>query len=184
MDKRTADRVPLPRQSLIVAKLAPRLAWAATVMVVMFGWCGSGTANMSQDVTAGVGRITNFERPSSPNAWLVAPVDFEPPPDAVSPVFDYPAAAVARAWIAIVNAQPRTRIVGISPDGLQVEAEQQSAVFGFVDMIRVQVLPLTAERCTLVALSRARVGWWDLGVNRRRLRAWLEALQARLREAG
>ena len=130
--------------------------------------------------------ITDFshlQRPSEPNNALIGPADFAPAPDATAPVFDAPAAAVAREWLAVVESAPRTRILALSPDGLQMEAEQRSAVFGFVDRISARVLPITSERSTLVAYSRSQIGWWDLGVNRRRLADWIERLQARLRVA-
>jgi uncharacterized protein (DUF1499 family) len=123
----------------------------------------------------------NLVRPESPNTWLVGPADFSPKPDQTAPVFAVPAATLARAWIDVLEIQPRTRILAVSPDGLQVEAQQTSAVFGFVDRIAVRVLPLAAERCTFVAYSRAQVGYWDLGVNRRRLGAWIRALASKVR---
>ncbi len=41
-------------------------------------------------------------------------------------------------------------------------------------------MPLDDGRSTAALFSRAGVGYWDLGVNRRRLHDWLAALQARL----
>ena len=52
------------------------------------------------------------------------------------------------------RSEPRTTILTVSPDGLQIEAQQRSAVFGFVDRISTRE-PI---RSTLVAYSRSQVG--------------------------
>jgi uncharacterized protein (DUF1499 family) len=117
--------------------------------------------------------------PTSPNTWLVAPRDFAPAkPDATAPVFDVPAQRLAQAWISVVKSEPRTKILAVSGDGLLIEAEQRSALFGFVDRISTRIIALDPIRSTLVAYSRSQVGWWDIGVNRRRLRLWLSKLKA------
>ena len=123
--------------------------------------------------------------PASPNTWLVAPPEMGPDngsaaANQAAPVFDVPAARLAQAWRCVVEAQPRTAILSVSPDGLQIEAQQKSAVFGFVDRISMRAIPLAPRRSTLIAYSRAMLGYWDFGVNRRRLQAWLKALRSEL----
>ena len=122
----------------------------------------------------------NLNVPTSPNTWLVAPADFAPAkPDASAPVFDVPAKRLAQAWISVVESEPRTKILAVSEDGLQIEAEQRSAVFGFLDRISTKCVTLQPIRSTLVAYSRSRVGYWDFGVNRSRLQRWLAKLQVK-----
>ena len=121
--------------------------------------------------------------PSSPNAWLVAPHDVvAAEPDEPAPTFPAPAARAAQVWVEVVGSYPRTRVIGVSESGLRIEAEQRSAVFGFVDRISAQFIPVGEGRSTAALYSRAEVGYWDLGVNRRRLHDWLTELQERLRE--
>jgi uncharacterized protein (DUF1499 family) len=97
-------------------------------------------------------------------------------PDQRGPVFEKTAYQLARAWMTVVENQPRAAVLGISEDGLQIEAQQRSAVFGFIDRISTRFLPLASGRSTLIAYSQSQVGYWDLGVNRRRLRRWLSEL--------
>lgn len=120
-----------------------------------------------------------LRRPSSPNHWLVAPPDADASlhPDAAAPSFQLPAERLARAWVGIVEQGPRTRIIGISDDGLQVEAEQRSAWFGFVDKVSFHAVTLDQESSTFFAYSRSQTGYWDFGVNRQRLSGWVEALR-------
>lgn len=126
--------------------------------------------------------FTDFETlqpPTSPNHWLVAPPDtaFAGKVDATAPTFAVPAERLVEAWTGVVRKQPRVRFLGTSADGLQVEAEQRSALIGFVDRISFRAVPLAAEQSTFYAYSRSEVGYWDLGVNRSRLARWLAELR-------
>ncbi len=124
--------------------------------------------------------ITDFNtlsRSTNPNNWLIAPPSFTAAKaDETAPVFDRPAEAMASAWLRVIETQPRTKLLAVSADGLQIESEQRSALFGFVDRISVRFVPLQAGTSTLIAYSRSQVGYWDMGVNRERLRTWIAAL--------
>ena len=81
---------------------------------------------------------------SSPNRWLVAPSDFRPAltVDQAAPVIALSANALTRKWADIVKVQPRTVLLGVSDDGRQVEAEQRSKLFRFVDAISFRAIPI------------------------------------------
>ena len=81
----------------------------------------------------------------------------------------------ADAWSRIeriVRELPRTRVVSCSADYLH--AECSSAIFGFVDDLE---LHLRRDEGIIAARSASRMGYSDLGVNRRRV----ERLRAILR---
>lgn len=83
-----------------------------------------------------------------------------------------------QAWQAIgeqIAAVPRIRIISVTDDYLH--AECRSAVFGFVDDLELHLRP---EEGIIAMRSAARSGYYDFGVNRRRL----EALRTTLREKG
>jgi uncharacterized protein (DUF1499 family) len=128
--------------------------------------------------------LTDFDSlrvPQSPNTWLVAPAEvLEDQADSRAEVLNVSAQRLATAWQEVLAAADRTRVTATSPDGLQVEAEQRSALFGFVDDISFRALPRGDDRATFIAYSRSRVGYWDLGVNQRRLSAWLQDLRQRI----
>lgn len=159
----------------------------ALLLVLTLGSCGFAADDTRDDAMKADLGFTDFDTlqpPDSPNNWLVAPADFAPShPDETAPVFDVPAERLARAWVLVVKEQPRTN-VAVSEDGLRVEAEQRSAVFGFVDRISARFVPLGPDRSTLIAYSRSEVGYWDLGVNRGRLQDWLSILPAKLAAEG
>lgn len=122
--------------------------------------------------------FTTLERPTSPNTWLIAPRDAQISArrDGDAPEFRMTASDLAAAWQALLTTQPRTRILGVSDDGLQVEAEQRSAVFGFVDRISFRAAPIDGDTSSLFVYSRSLAGYWDIGVNQRRVTAWVGAL--------
>ncbi len=71
------------------------------------------------------------------------------------------------AWLVVretVASLPRTAIITESPDYLH--AECSSAIFGFVDDLELQ---LRTAQGLIAVRSASRLGYGDLGVNRRRV---------------
>jgi uncharacterized protein (DUF1499 family) len=116
-----------------------------------------------------------LQRPGSPNHWLVAPADFVVKPDAVAPVFAVPVAVLAKALKTVMHQTKGAAIHAEMVDGLHVVVT--SAIFSFKDDVRIYVIPLSSRQSTLAVYSASRVGYWDLGANRRRVEDWLTRLQ-------
>jgi len=76
---------------------------------------------------------------------------------------------------AVLTTLPGARIT--SSSGSRIVAEFRSRLLGFVDDV---VLDIRPESGTIAVRAAARTGYWDLGVNRRRV----EALRARLSGLG
>lgn len=159
----------------------------AKFLVLIIGLTAPGcsaaeTAGVPLEPT--VSRFLDWEnlRPAdSPNRWLLAPKDSEVHRfDEVAPIYDVAPGILASAWKSVLAEQPRTKVVGVSDDGLQIEAKQESAIFGFVDLISARISKLSENRSTIAVYSRSTVGYWDFGVNKRRVRDWLEALGHRI----
>ncbi len=136
-------------------------------LITLLAYAGSLPANSGAEH----GRLPTC--PSSPNCVCS---DSGGGQDAIAPL----ALAVppAQAWPAIQKAVaeiPRCQIVEMKDDYLH--AECRSALFRFVDDLEIQLRPgdgIAAVR------SASRVGYSDLGVNRKRV----ESLRAELAEAG
>jgi len=60
--------------------------------------------------------------------------------------------------------------------GVSVILEQKSALFRFADDIDVQAIPVDGGKSALAIYSRSRVGYSDLGVNRKRIERWLSQI--------
>jgi uncharacterized protein (DUF1499 family) len=117
----------------------------------------------------------NIKRPRSRNHWLVAP-EARSDADQVAPRFALSPEQLTEHWHEVVSNQPRTRVTSVSDDRLRIEAEQRSALFRFVDVISFQAIEDGDGHATFFAFSRSLSGYWDLGVNRKRLRHWVGLL--------
>lgn len=116
-----------------------------------------------------------LETDPKPRTWLVLPEGFvsASEPDAVSPVFAGAPETVLDAFINTGLGAPRTELV--RQEGLQAELCQRSLVFRFPDYITVEAMPV-GDHTALAIYSRAVLGYSDIGVNRKRITRWLEAL--------
>ncbi len=115
----------------------------------------------------------------SPNQFLVAPPGLcrNATPHGEAPVFEMPAEALRERWLERIPKQPRVTALGADPARDQYDFEQVSALVGFPDTITVRFLPAGEGRSTVAIYSRSHYGRSDLGVNEKRIRAWLELLR-------
>lgn len=109
--------------------------------------------------------------PPSPNAHRIGPET----PEAVFSLAPEQLAAIVSRTLA---AEPRTRRLASSNDGLHTTWVQRSLLLGFPDYVSVRVVPRGEEGAALAIFSRSRYGYSDLGVNRARAEAWLSAIRA------
>jgi uncharacterized protein (DUF1499 family) len=127
--------------------------------------------------------MAQLARPASPNTALAAPAGFRLAPDLVTPIYHVPAARLYAAIQAVAAAQPRTYWAAEYPDRLQADWVARSAVLNFPDMVTAQATSAGADSATLVLYSRSVYGYGDFGANRRRVEAWLAALDRTLQPA-
>lgn len=120
--------------------------------------------------------LRDIVRSASPNDALACPpgicraqADFE------TPVFAVGQTRLTDIARATFKNQPRTELVGGDPALDQLVFVQRSRLFGFPDTIRVQGATVGA-RASVIIYSRSNYGYWDFGVNRARVRDWLDML--------
>lgn len=89
-------------------------------------------------------------------------------------VLNEPPAKAWKAVRAVVAALPDTQVVAASASRLH--AESTSEIFGFVDDLELQ---LRVSQGLIAVRSASRLGYGDMGVNRRRVEELREALIAR-----
>ena len=111
----------------------------------------------------------NLDCPSSPNCASsvaksakrqVAPFQLKPP--------------FSKNWERLknhVSAMDRTTVIKSSET--HIHAECKSRVFGFIDDLQLQLNPETGR---IDLRSASRIGYWDLGVNRRRIKTLRQSL--------
>lgn len=117
-----------------------------------------------------------IRRPATPNTALAAPADFHLLPDIITRRRRAPPARVFAALQDVAAAQPRTFVHALFPDRLQAHYVARSKVCNFPDLVTVQVAPDASP----ILWSRSVYGHGDMGVNRARLVAWLQALDQAL----
>jgi len=126
--------------------------------------------------------FTSIDLPASPNNYLVCSTDIctGAEADEASPVYDAEPDTVVEEVRAYLNALPRTDILDEGAPGQALHAVVSSLVFRFKDDVYVLVLSNGQDRSHVAVYSQSRVGYWDLGVNKRRVRALLAHLDAKL----
>ena len=97
------------------------------------------------------------------------PADFE------SPDFAVPEAELLTAVQALISAAPRTIFVAKDDTLRQLVFVQRSRIFRFPDTIWIQTVNRGPDT-SLIIYSRSNYGYWDFGVNKRRVRNWLAKL--------
>lgn len=119
-----------------------------------------------------------IERSFAPNDAIACPAAVcRGKPDVESPTFQLDAERLGAIVRTVISDQPRTALVEEHAEQAQMVFVQRSEIFGFPDTIWVQIVDL-GTRTSIIAYSRSNYGFWDLGVNRRRLRTWIAEVEA------
>jgi len=113
-----------------------------------------------------------------PNQFLVVPNDYDTAAKPHAHANDYPVelSDLESAFRAVVAKQPRVTLEREDRANHQVEFVQRSALFRFPDTITVQFLERGEGRSSLAIYSRSTYGIGDMGVNKKRVLAWLKQL--------
>ena len=119
----------------------------------------------------------NFEKvtlPKSTNYCIVAPKKminkrwFEPK------VFNLSKAELEKRWKHMLAKKPRVTM--LAQENNQIKYVQQSRVFKFKDIVVVQFNTLDADHSNLYVYSHSLSGYWDFGVNCKRVSHWMAGL--------
>lgn len=125
----------------------------------------------------------NLTRRSAPNDALAChpdvcgttPVDFE------TPVFAIPGARLREIVREVALAQPRTHLVYASRWGEEDRYVVRSRLMRYPDTVVAAIYGAGPGRSMLALYSRSQIGYSDMGVNRARIRDWLDAIDDRTR---
>jgi hypothetical protein len=118
--------------------------------------------------------------PASPNACLAAPAGAHPQAQVVTPPLPVDAGTAWPVLRALGDGMERVARYGEFPARRQAQWVARSALMNYPDIIVAEVVP-GPEGAGLFLYSRSLFGWSDMGVNRKRIEAWLAALDAALR---
>ena len=107
----------------------------------------------------------------------VVPADFE------SPAFTVSVEELLKITESVIGAEPRTTIVARDQDLQQLVFVQRSRIFRFPDTVWIQGVK-TDTGSSVIIYSRSNYGESDLGVNKKRVQAWLAKLTERIKVSG
>jgi hypothetical protein len=119
--------------------------------------------------------------PRSPNTCLAAPAGAHPAAHLATPPLPV---GVTAAWPVLRRFGqrfPRTYRFAEWPERRQAQWVERSPRLNFPDVIAAELAEGLGGAAGLFLYSRSLFGWSDLGVNRRRVQAWIEAFDAALR---
>jgi uncharacterized protein (DUF1499 family) len=126
----------------------------------------------------------SIPRSRKPNSALAVPAHRgRADADLESPVYAATVEQLRDAVVGVAAHEPRTHLLHLDREAMQAEFEQSSKILRFPDTITVAFESVDASRSTLSIYSRARLGYYDFGVNRKRVRRWLDLLAETLGRA-
>jgi uncharacterized protein (DUF1499 family) len=114
-------------------------------------------------------------RTGQPNDVLLAPAG-TPGADSPAPVWRASPDELMAAVHAVATGAPRVKLLAGDPGDKFATYVQRSFLMGYPDYISVRALPAGDGLSTLAIWSRSRYGQSDLGVNAKRVSAWLDLI--------
>jgi len=117
--------------------------------------------------------------PSSPNTALAAPAG-DARAKLTTPPLPVDAATAWPLLLRVGDAQPRTHRLAAWPERFQAQWVARSSILNFPDIVAAELRPGPAG-AALFVYSRSLFGESDFGANRKRVEAWLAALDIALR---
>ena len=106
---------------------------------------------------------------TKPNYYLVCPknichIDTNP-----SPIYKTTADNLYHTTISIIHKIERTKIIHQDNKNYKLLFVQKTRLFKFPDYIDIQIFPTEGNKSTIAIFSRAEYGYYDFGVNKRRV---------------
>lgn len=118
--------------------------------------------------------------PASPNTCLAAPAGGHPRAHRTVPPLPAEADAAWPVLLRTFDGMPRSTCTGTWPERRQAQWVARTPLMNWPDIIAAELVPGPGG-AGLFLYSRSLFGHSDLGANRRRVEAWLAALDAALR---
>lgn len=127
--------------------------------------------------------FTTLVRPKSPNTYLSLPAGYpsSAEPDMTSPEFEVPAAQLFDALTQVVSEAGARGSLQADIANRRLKYVATTSILRFKDDVDVAVVETDASSSSLAVYSRSRIGYSDLGANRKRVEKLLNAVRAHIR---
>lgn len=122
-----------------------------------------------------------LQRPAKPNTYLLAPGAqcLASEPDAEPPLFDMTPRGLFSKLSELVAATKSWTIVASDAEVQRIKFIAVTPLLRFKDDIDIAVFPVGESQSTLGIYSRSRVGYSDLGANKKRVQQIMSQLTAK-----
>lgn len=128
----------------------------------------------SQPPTA---NLQNITLPKFPNYYLICPQNYcNVTPNEVSSTYPISADDLFNAWNFMMTQQRYVTVLDSVPSRGQYDYITKDFILDFPDEVTVQFIALTDSTSTLAVYSRSMYGFYDFGLNKKRLHTWLNEL--------
>lgn len=120
-------------------------------------------------VTKQIINFDNLKKPDKKNWYLAAPEHNEltVTPDLIVPIYKMSLKKLNQQWNTFVQSKRFT--LSYSNKNNERQYVFRSFFFRFPDLLTVKLIPIDEKTSSLVMLSFALVGYYDFGVNKRRV---------------
>ena len=118
----------------------------------------------------------SLKRPPKPNTCLVAPENYclAADPDFAPPVLAMTGRGLYSKLSEIIAAERRWGNVESDPEALRIKFVATTGLMRFKDDVDIEIIPVEESKATLAIYSRSRVGYSDMGANRKRVNNLIE----------
>jgi len=120
----------------------------------------------------------SLKRPAKPNTCLVAPDDYclAAQTDFVPPVLEMTGRGLHSKLSELIASNRRFGRIETDADQLRIKFVATTGLMRFKDDVDVEIIPLDNGKTTFAIYSRSRVGYSDLGANRKRVEKLISQL--------
>ncbi len=148
------------------------------VCLTLYGW-ETIWERVSGPADLGPVTFLTLQKTPKPNQALVCPTGFcvSSKIDLESPTYALSAQELKQRFMKAVENEDQIERVDNAADELKLRYVQRTTLLKFPDTIRIEFIPIDAERATLAIYSQSQIGRSDLGVNLDRVKRWLKYLQ-------
>lgn len=113
----------------------------------------------------------SLKRPPKPNTCLVAPENFclAAEPDFAPPVVPLTGRGLYSRLSEVIASERRWGKLEADAEQLRIKFVATTGLMRFKDDVDIEVIPLEDGKATFAVYSRSRLGYSDLGANRKRV---------------
>ena len=122
----------------------------------------------------------SLKRPPKPNTCLVAPANhcLAAEPDFAPPELQMTGRGLFSKLSEIIASERSFGKIETDADALRIKFVATTGMMRFKDDVDIEIIPLDEGRSSVAIYSRSRVGYSDLGANRKRVTKLIERLTA------